>query len=104
MASCACRSFCQPAYIGDDAGDVGGCRERANAHPAQPLRGFQQGFQRGEVYPAIAAELDPDYFGHAFTPAQLVGMVLIRADEDDRACRGQMGVQSRFLPLPPARR
>ena len=90
------QQLCQAAHICDDAGNVGGRRERANARPAPPLRRFKQGFQRRIVYPAIGAELYPHHFGHAFAPAQLVGMVLVRPDKHDRTRGRQMGFQSRF--------
>lgn len=70
--------------VRQDAGDVGGGRERADLHRSIG-EAHQFGFQLGKVDVTVGVFLDGDHIGDRLAPGQLVGVVLERADEHDRA-------------------
>ncbi|MCK7541336.1 MAG: hypothetical protein MZV63_65835 [Marinilabiliales bacterium] len=68
----------------DEARDIGGRRERADAHSAEISRVPQQLFEVGQVDAAVPAQAHDDDRARSFAPGQLVGVMLIGADEDHR--------------------
>lgn len=68
--------------VGQDAGHVGRGGETADQRPARVP--FQPGAQRGQVDLATPVLADDDGLGDALPPRQLVGVVLVRADEHHR--------------------
>jgi hypothetical protein len=78
--------------VGEDAGHVGGRREAADQQRPAGEPG-ELPFQVGQVDVAVGVLPDDHHLGDGFPPGQLVGMVLIRADERHRplACRDMPG-------------
>ena len=69
--------------VGHDAGDVGGGREAADQQ--RPLCvAVSSRLQVGEVDMAVGVLADHHHLGDRLAPRQLVGVVLVRADEHDR--------------------
>ena len=76
------------ARVGVDAGHVGGGREGADAQGSAGVAPELLGEMR-EVDVAVPILVDGDDVGDRLAPGQLVGMVLERPDEDDRALVGR---------------
>ena len=73
-----------PEGVADDAGDVAGRREGADLQ--RPVGVVDQlTLERGDVDVAVGVLRDDHDVGDRLAPRQLVGVVLERADEDDRA-------------------
>ena len=72
--------------VGDDAGDVGGGRERADLERAVGVL-LELLAQVVLVDAAVGVLADRDDVGDRLAPRDLVGVVLVGPDEDDRALR-----------------
>ncbi len=69
--------------VGNDARHVRGGREGADDAPPRPCLCKGVG-KRVEIRPALAGLGDLDHLGAAFAPRQDVGMMFVRADDDER--------------------
>ena len=72
------------ARVADDPGDVRRRREAADLQPA-PGMASKLPFERREVDPSVGILGNRHQIGDGFAPRQLVGVVLVRPDEHDRA-------------------
>ncbi len=77
--------------VGDDAGDVRGRRERTDLHRSVGVIAEFLG-EVLEIDMAVGRFTDGHDVGDRFSPRDLVGVVLERADEHDRALVGRNGV------------
>jgi hypothetical protein len=74
--------------VAEDPGDIRGRRERADLQ--RPVRVFAQGrLQPRQVDPPILVLADRDHVDHGLPPRQLIRVVLVWPDEDDRPLIGR---------------
>ena len=74
--------------VGDDPGDVGGGREAADLERPAGVTD-QLLLQVAQVDVPVGVLVDDDHVGDRLAPGQLVGVVLVGPDEDDRPLRGR---------------
>ena len=86
------------AHVADHPGDVGGRRERAQLHrPPGELE--QPALEIREVDLPLVGEADLHHLGDRLQPGQLVGVVLVGADEDHRPLVAGNGARELVLAL-----
>ena len=83
------------AGVGQDPGHVRRRGERPDPEPARPSVSRRARFELGQIDPAVGVLADRDHVGDRLAPGQLVAVVLVGPDQDDRSLVGRdVGAQA----------